>query len=80
MADGLRYIPRMDQFTRERVLELSKEITSLQRENESYRQQRHHSVAGDHRNELRRLRLVAIQEELRKLGERQAKNPMIPRE
>jgi hypothetical protein len=61
----------MDQFDRERVLELREEIASLQRENESYRSQKDHTASQDITNDLRRLRLLAIREELRKLNERQ---------
>lgn len=71
MADGLEYISRMDQFDRERVLELRQEIASLQRENESYRSQKDQTASQDITNDLRRLRLLAIREELRKLNERQ---------
>jgi hypothetical protein len=61
----------MDLFDRERVLELRKEIASLQRDNESYRLQEHHPASEANTNELRRLRLLAIREELRRLNERQ---------
>ncbi len=61
----------MDLFDRERVLELRKEIASLQRDNESYRLQEHHTASEANTNELRRLRLLAIREELRRLNERQ---------
>jgi len=65
------YISRMDAFDRHRVLELRQEIASLQRENESYRRQEHHNLSQANRNELRRLRLLAIKEELLRLNERQ---------
>ena len=61
----------MDLFDRERVIELRKEIASLQRDNESYRLQEHHTASEANTNELRRLRLLAIREELRRLNERQ---------
>lgn len=61
----------MDQFDRERVLELRQEIASLQRDNESYRSQKYHTASAANTNELRRLRLLAIREELLTLSERQ---------
>jgi hypothetical protein len=63
----------MDAFDRERVSELRQEIASLQRDNESYRRQERHTEAQANTNELRRLRLLAIREELRRLNERQQK-------
>ena len=59
----------MDSATQQRVLELRKEIAALQTRNESYRRHTHHNsqVKID---ELRRLRLVAIQEELLSLSGR----------
>lgn len=60
----------MDVFDQHRILELRQEIASLQRDNESYRSQEHHTASEAHRNELRRLRLLAIQEELLTLNER----------
>lgn len=59
----------MDFFTQKRVLELRQEIAALQRENESYGQQKHHTESEIMSNELRRLRLLAIKEELLRLGE-----------
>lgn len=61
----------MDLFDRERVAELRKEIASLQHDNELYRLQEHHTASEGNTNELRRLRLIAIREELRRLNERQ---------
>jgi len=61
----------MDAFDRERVLELRQEIASLQSHNESYRSKEHHTASEANRNELRRLRLLAIQQELLRLNERQ---------
>jgi hypothetical protein len=61
----------MDLFDRERLLELRKEIASLQRDNESYRLQELHTASEANTHELRRLRLLAIREELRRLNERQ---------
>jgi hypothetical protein len=61
----------MDQFDRDRVLVLREEIASLQRENESYRSQKYHTRAEGYTNELRRLRLFAIRDELLRLSERQ---------
>jgi hypothetical protein len=63
----------MDQFDRQRVLELRQEIASLQHDNESYRSQEHHTASKENTNELRRLRLLAIREELLRLNERQQK-------
>jgi hypothetical protein len=60
----------MEVFNWQRVLELREEIASLQRENESYRLQGHHTESEANRNELRRLRLLAIQAELLSLNER----------
>jgi len=57
----------MDQFDRERVLELRQEIASLQRENELYRSRRRYTAAEVNTNELRRARLQAIREELLKM-------------
>jgi hypothetical protein len=68
---GLGYISYMDALDRHRVLELRQEIASLQRESESYRWQARHTASEAHRNELRRLRLLAIQEELLRLNEHQ---------
>jgi hypothetical protein len=61
----------MDAFTRQRVLELRQEIASLQRDNESYRLQKHHTASEAKRNELRKFRLLAVQEELLRLNEHQ---------
>lgn len=60
----------MDEFNMQRVSELREEIWSLQRENELYRQQGHHTASEVNTHELRRLRLLAIQEELLNLNER----------
>jgi hypothetical protein len=54
----------MDAMDQKRIVELRREIVSLQRENETYRSQAHHSAAESKRNELRKLRLLAIQEDL----------------
>jgi len=59
----------VDAFTQQRVLELRHEIASLQRDNESYRWQKRHTASGINTNELRRLRLLAIKEELLRLNE-----------
>ena len=61
---------RVDSFTQQRVLELRKEIATLQRDNESYRRRTRHAESEFHTNELRRLRLVAIKEELLRLSTR----------
>ena len=60
----------MDQFDRERVGELRREIADLQRENELYQLRRLHTTSEAHTNDLRRLRLQAIRDELLKLNER----------
>jgi hypothetical protein len=61
----------MDTFARQRVLEMREEIASLQRDNESYQSQERHTASARNRNELRRLRLIAIQKELLSLNERE---------
>jgi hypothetical protein len=61
------YIFGVDAFTEQRVLKLKNEIASLQYENESYRSQRHHTLEEKHSDDLRRVRLLAIREELRTL-------------
>ena len=58
----------MDSFTQQRVLELRREIAVLQRDNESYRLQKRHTDSEFNTNELRRLRLLAIKEELLRLS------------
>lgn len=65
----------LDQFSQQRVLELRQEIASLQRDNETYNSQPHHTRSESNTNKLRRLRLLAIREELLRLNKRQ-KNPM----
>lgn len=64
----------MDSFTHQRVLDLRKEIAALQRENESYQRKSYHSTPEFHINELRRLRLLAIKEELLRLSARSRRN------
>jgi hypothetical protein len=59
----------VDSFTQKRVLELRQEIAALQRDNESYRRQKRRTDSEFNTNELRRLRLLAIKEELLKLSE-----------
>ena len=54
----------MDAFTQQRVLSLRQEIAALHRENESFRWQKRHTASEDTANESRRLRLLAIKEEL----------------
>ena len=61
----------MDAFTQQRVLELREEIVALQRDNQSYQQKRNHTDSEFKTNELRKLRLLAIKEELVRLNERQ---------
>jgi len=60
----------VDSLTQKQVMELRKEIAALQLENESYRRQTRPTDSEFHTNELRRLRLVAIQEELLRLSGR----------
>ena len=60
----------MDSFTQQRVLELRHEIAARQRDNESYRWQKRHTDSEFNTNELRKLRLVAIKEELLRLSGR----------
>ena len=60
----------MDSFTQKRVLELRKEIAALQRENELYQRKRSHPDSELNINDLRRLRLLAIKEELLRLSGR----------
>jgi len=55
-------------FTQKRVLELRQEIAALQRDNEAYRRREHHKDSEFNTNELRRLRLLAIKEELLRLS------------
>ena len=57
----------MDSFTQKRVLELRKEIAALQRDNESYQRRSYHRTPEFRTNELRRVRLLAIKEELLRL-------------
>ena len=64
----------MDSFTQQRVLELRKEIAALQRDSESYRRKRSHTDSELNTNELRRLRLLAIKEELLRLSQRSKRN------
>jgi len=66
----------MDQFDRERVLELRQEIASLKRENELYRSRRRYTAAEVNTNELRRVRLLAIREELLQIMGLPAPAPM----
>ena len=53
----------MDVFSQQRVVELRQEIASLQHDNDLYRSGRRNKSGVD-LNELRRLRLLAIKEEL----------------
>ena len=64
----------MDAFTQKRVLELRDEIASLQRENELYWSQKYHTLEQEHANDLRRSRLLAIQEELKRLSQKTTNN------
>ena len=58
----------VDSFTQQRVLDLRKEIAALQRENELYKRNRSHTGSEYQTNELRRVRLQAIKEELLRLS------------
>ena len=64
----------MDSFTQQRVLELRKEISALQRDYQSYQRKSRHSDSELNTNELRRLRLLAIKEELLRLSQRSKRN------
>lgn len=57
----------MDASTQQRVSKLTDEIALLRHENEVYRSQKHRTREEQHRNVLRRFRLLAIREELRTL-------------
>ncbi len=58
----------MDSFTQQQVLKLRYEIAAVQRDNESYRRHTRHTDSEVKIDELRRLRLVAIKEELLRLS------------
>jgi hypothetical protein len=60
-------------FTQQRVLELRQEIAALQSENESYRRQKRHTDSEVNNDDLRRLRLLAIKEELVRMTEPSSK-------
>ena len=64
----------MDSFTQQRVFELRKEIATLQRENELYKGNRSHTDSEFNANESRKLRLVAIKEELLRLSAHSKRN------
>jgi hypothetical protein len=64
---GKRIVLSMDAFSQQRVLELRQEIASLQRDNDLYRSNWYHTASDTKSNHLRRLRLVAIQDELLRL-------------
>jgi hypothetical protein len=59
----------VDAFTQERVLELRQEIASLQHDNDLYRLHTRHSAEDSRLSEVRRLRLLAIKEELLRMNE-----------
>jgi len=59
----------VDAFTQRRVLELRQEIASLQSQNETYRLLGRHTLAESDQQEVRRLRLLAIKEELARMIE-----------
>jgi hypothetical protein len=68
----------MDSVTQQRLLELRSEIAALRRDDESYRKHTHHTVSQDNIRELRRLRLVAIREELLTLSSRSKRIQLAP--
>lgn len=57
----------MDAFTQRRVSELRNEITVLQDQNQTYRTQGRHTLAESDKQAVRRLRLLAIREELARM-------------
>jgi hypothetical protein len=63
-------VGELDSFTQQQVFALRQEIAAVQRDNESYQRQKRHTDSEFHTNELRRLRLVAIKEELLRLSGR----------
>ena len=59
----------MDAFTQRRVSELRNEITALQDQSQNYRLQKRRTLAESDQQEVRRLRLLAIREELARMIE-----------
>jgi hypothetical protein len=59
----------VDVFSRQRVLELRQEIASLQHDNDLYRLNTRHSAEDARLSEVRRLRVLAIKEELFRMVE-----------
>jgi hypothetical protein len=59
----------VDVFSRQRVLELRQEIASLQHDNDLYRLHTRHSAEDSRLSGVRRLRLLAIKEELFRMVE-----------
>jgi hypothetical protein len=59
----------VDVFSQQRVSELRQEIASLQHDNDLYRLHGHRNKSGVDMNELRRLRLLAIKEELVRMAQ-----------
>jgi hypothetical protein len=57
----------VDAFTQRRVVELRNEINALQDQNQTYRLQGRHTLAESDQQEVRRLRLLAIKEELSRM-------------
>jgi hypothetical protein len=57
----------VDAFTQRRVSELRNEITALQDQNQTYHIQESHTQAESDQQEVRRLRLLSIKEELAKM-------------
>ena len=59
----------VDAFTQRRVSELRNEITALQDQSQNYRLQKRRTLAESDQQEVRRLRLLAIREELARMIE-----------
>jgi hypothetical protein len=59
----------VDTFSQQRVLELRQEIASLQHDNDSYRLHKRQTAEDAKLNEVRRIRLLAIREELFRMTE-----------
>ncbi len=58
----------MDAFTDRRVSDLRYEIAVLQRQNELYRMQKQRTLVEINQHEVRRLRLLEIQQELLRMA------------
>lgn len=59
----------VDAFTQRRVSELRNEITALRDQNQTYRMQTRHTLAQSDQQDVRRLRLLVIKEELARMIE-----------